>query len=95
MKKLISKIIALLIITIITCYNINATKNDKPKFSNLLFENIEAMGQSENGDYSCTVTVDCSFPLQGTISCTGKVCKRGLSFSSGAYVECDGRKTYC
>ena len=53
------------------------------------------MGQSENGDYSCTVTVDCSFPLQGTISCTGKVCKRGLSFSSGAYVECDGRKTYC
>ena len=55
-------------------------KTNKP----IIFENIEAMGQSENGDYSCTVTVDCSFPLQGTISCTGKVCKRGLSFSSGA-----------
>ena len=54
--------------------------------------NIEALAQDEsNNGYSCTVTVDCGdLILAGSVSCTGKSCNRGLDWSKGAYVECDG-----
>ena len=56
--------------------------------------NVEALASGENG-YSCTATVDCGFPLYGSVSCTGSVCSRGLDWSNGSYVECDGNRTYC
>lgn len=66
----------------------------------LMNANVQALTRSEGGSgggYSCTVTTQCSaiFP-NSTISCTGvSSCKRGLDMLRGAYVECDGNKTYC
>lgn len=29
-------------------------------------------GEGGGGNYSCTVTVECGFPLSGSVSCSGK-----------------------
>lgn len=65
-------------------------------FTYINLSNIEALAQDEsNNGYSCTATYDCGPIFSGSVSCTGKVCKRGIDWSKGAYVECDGNRTYC
>ncbi len=51
--------------------------------------NQEKLYLYDNG-YSCTVTLNCG---DGTIKCTGATgCSRS---SSGRYVTCDDKTTYC
>lgn len=76
------------------------TISEVEKFMNTNIEALtfdETPGGSGGGAYSCSATTQCSaiFP-NSTISCTGdNYCKRGLDIVKGAYVECDGHKTYC
>lgn len=96
MRKI--NLIALTIVLVIIGDNVHRMQNKYGTVNHLTLANIEALAQSEEDgeeNYSCTVTVDCGLPLGGSISCTGKVCSRGLDWSKGAYVECDGHKTYC
>lgn len=96
MKKI--GLIALTIIIVIIGYHAHGMQHKQRKVNNLTLANIEALAQSEEsggGNYSCTATVNCGLPLGGSISCTGTVCSRGLDWLNGAYVECDGHKTYC
>ena len=95
MKRNFLGIITVIIVVVAVGYNIYAIQNKKTRLTDLTLFNIEALAQNEGGNYSCTVTVDCGFPLSGSISCTGNVCERGLDWSNGAYVECDGNRTYC
>ena len=95
MKRNFLGIITVIIVVVAVGYNMYAIQNKKTRLTDLTLFNIEALAQNEGGNYSCTVTVDCGFPLSGSISCTGNVCERGLDWSSGAYVECDGNRTYC
>lgn len=101
MKNMRRKIIVLVIVLgVITVagYNMYIALSGNQNLRNLTsinLSNIEALAQNESDKYSCTVTVECGFPLMGSISCTGNSCSRGLDWSSGAYVECDGRRTYC
>ena len=81
---------------------LSALKN-KDKKANMKMLTLECLamgegtdtGEGGGGNYSCTVTVECGFPLSGSVSCSGKKCSRGLDWLNGAYVECDGNKTYC
>ena len=92
MKRKFLGIITVITVVVAVGYNMYAIQNKKIRLTDFTLFNIEALAQNEGGNYSCTVTVDCGFPLSGSISCTGE---RGLDWSSGAYVECDGNRTYC
>lgn len=87
-----------LFVSVNVCLSALKNKDKKANMKMLTLECL-AMGEGtdtgEGGNYSCTVTVECGFPLSGSVSCSGKKCSRGLDWLNGAYVECDGNKTYC
>ena len=78
MKRNFLGIITVIIVVVAVGYNMYAIQNKKTRLTDLTLFNIEALAQNEGGNYSCTVTVDCGFPLSGSISCTGNVCERVL-----------------
>ena len=96
-RKMLFSVIMFGFILIAVGYNLIVSYNVAlidPTYINL--SNIEALAQNESNDgYSCTATVDCGPIFPGSVSCTGKVCSRGIDWSKGAYVECDGKRTYC
>lgn len=94
MKKKVSGIIVVVVIAIVAGYNAYASVIKDVKWVDFVLADVEALAQNENGNYSCTVSVDCGWPLLGSISCTGINCSRGIGWS-GAYVECNGNRTYC
>ena len=71
MKRNFLGIITVIIVVVAVGYNMYAIQNKKTRLTDLTLFNIEALAQNEGGNYSCTVTVDCGFPLSGSISCTG------------------------
>lgn len=101
MKRKILGIIAAVAIVMVVGYNMYTSLNKSAKLSHLILANVEALADiesldpGENGNYSCTVSVDCGWPLMGAVSCTGIKCSRGLDFWNGAYVECNGNRTHC
>ncbi len=96
-KKMLFSIVMFVFILIVVGYNLIVSYSvilTDSAYINL--SNIEALAQGEsNNGYSCTATYDCGPILSGSVSCTGKVCSRGLDWTKGAYVECDGNRTYC
>lgn len=95
MKKMFLGFIAVSIIILAATYSTYAIQNKEVKLADWALTHVEGLAQGEDGNYSCTVTVECGFPLTGSISCSGQNCSRGLDWSNGACVECDGNKTYC
>lgn len=95
MKRKKVESIAVVIVFMVTFLNLYVTLSRKFDLADLTLADIEVLAQSEGGNYSCTVTVDCGYPLSGSVSCTGKECSRGLDWEKGAYVECDNKRTYC
>lgn len=98
MKKLILKITIIMVVSIIAGYNVYVALDKKLSMTEFILANVEALAQPENGgsgNYSCTATVDCGFPLGGSVSCSGQKCSRGIDWTRGSYVECDGYKTFC
>ncbi len=92
-KKIILGVATLAIVTVATI-NVNMSKNDN-QLSALGLANVEALATPETNtpgsNYSCSATYDCG---DGSVSCTGDVCKRGTE-KGRKYVECDYQKTWC
>ena len=98
MKKLIFLITFIAVVAITAGYNMYIALDKKVYMAEFILTNVEALAQPENGgsgNYSCTATVDCGLPLGGSVSCSGQRCSRGIDWTRGAYVECDGNKTFC
>lgn len=101
MKKYIVISVVLLGSVLMTAYSTRT--NDYKVVLPLSIADIEALGDPENGNTSCTATSNCfdlSGKLVGSVSCTGKVCTRGVEkgglFGRDVpYVECDGQRTRC
>lgn len=105
MEKKKIKIAAILMTIAIASTMTIAIQKQYTNNRNITLAGIEAMAQSESGGgpYSCTASTNCydkQGRLDGSISCTGTVCKRGkidggLFGTDVKYVECDGLRTTC
>ena len=84
MKKSISSIVAILIITCAVIVDIQCRKTCN---LDLFMTDIDALATPEN--YSCTVRTVCN-PYGSFVECSGTVCSR--NFNS---VTCDGKKIPC
>ena len=88
MRKVQKMIVFLAALFAIACGFSFLANDDRP----FIQQDIEVLTGGEVGEYSCSVTSNCfSFGQQtGSVSCTGKNCKRGTG-----WVECDGHRTNC
>lgn len=82
-------------VAVISGYNLYVAQSQKVISPDFLLGNLEVLAQGESGNYSCTATVECGFPMPGSVSCSGQKCSRGMDWSKGSYVECDVKRTYC
>lgn len=88
-----------------TSYNVYRAC-EKGKVYHAVLSQIEAIANGEivSGGTNCTATYTCVDTFgtpNGSVSCTGSVCKRGIEtegvifITEKRYVECDGKRTYC